>query len=399
MSRLPIKQPVLDERRGAGGRRIVEQIDPRGQLLIVAQERNPAHGDQDDPDSQHAPRAAGRTTPPAARMLVNETSPAVQPGPLIQLAMRRWHMTTNWRSLPSLFDRQGADHAGFPVTGHIAVELILARRGIDHDFLFGAGIDVDIDAQLIDREVVWRRAFVRQRDRDIGVSRNRELGRLEQDVVRCDRYRLCFEPAQTPPPRETPRRWRRQTRSAYRPFRPRDGRERCSRTRYSPAGALITTSAVSPGAMSTLISSSSIEKLCGAAPSFGNMKVTSVSAAIVTSVGSKAISTPRGHSDGVRRRRPNRRGFSRGLGDDCLVGGSCFSITLDPMGALFSSRNAACYDAHVVDQPATVGIDEPDEKLRVALPAPRSAGKAPLRSRSGENGLYQAAVIGISARS
>jgi hypothetical protein len=49
----------------------------------------------------------------------------------------------------------------------------------------------------------------------------------------------------------------------------------------------MTVSFVSPGATSTSIPSSSIEKLCGAAPSFRITAVTSVFAGIVTSFGSK----------------------------------------------------------------------------------------------------------------
>ena len=42
-----------------------------------------------------------------------------------------------------------------------------------------------------------------------------------------------------------------------------------------------------PGAMSTSIPSSSMEKLCGVTPSLGKFTVTSVFAGIVTSLGSK----------------------------------------------------------------------------------------------------------------
>ena len=60
----------------------------------------------------------------------------------------------------ALFDDQRSYHAGLSVAGDIAVELVFACRRIDHDFFLSARIDIDIDFELVNREVVWRGAFV-----------------------------------------------------------------------------------------------------------------------------------------------------------------------------------------------------------------------------------------------
>ena len=49
----------------------------------------------------------------------------------------------------------------------------------------------------------------------------------------------------------------------------------------------MTVSSVAPGAMSTLIPSSSMLKLCSVTPSLGSRTVTSVSAGMLSSSGSK----------------------------------------------------------------------------------------------------------------
>ena len=143
-----------------------------------------------------------------------------------------------------LGDGQRSHHTGFFVSGNVAVVLVLAGRGIDDRLLRLPRCDINVDPKLVDREVVRRGAVVRDYGGDVGVCRDRDLFRLEVDVVRDE-----FDRLRQPLPRSSPdsprpaRPERRQAlpgrlaprpllrrRSTCRPCRPLCAPVRCSRT-------------------------------------------------------------------------------------------------------------------------------------------------------------------------
>src|SRR5215212_372649 len=105
-------------------------------------------------------------------------------------ANSQWPTADSQRPKARLFDGQGADHPRLLVPRDVTVVLVGAGRSVDDDLLGSPGSDIDADAECVDAEVVRRGALVGEADGDIGVGRDAQLLRLEEDVLGRDLDRL-----------------------------------------------------------------------------------------------------------------------------------------------------------------------------------------------------------------
>src|SRR3954454_966890 len=109
-------------------------------------------------------------------------------------ATSKWPKADSQRPKARSPDGQGADHPRLLVPRYVTVVLVGAGRSVDADLLGSPGSDIDADAERVDAEVVRRGALVGDLHGDVGVGRDAQLLRLEEDVLGrdLDRLRRCL---------------------------------------------------------------------------------------------------------------------------------------------------------------------------------------------------------------